>query len=165
MRLRLSSTPIRHVWRNHPQIQGLVLEKDLAIGTSRLRAKLLVFDKPKSLRLFWRGPLGRGDLGRRCKGAVNGLFCEVINFHKDGSESSFLEVDPRYFCVIGLVKTHLYGEIICHEAVHAAFNYVKRIKRSPWDEHARDFDEESICYPAGRIAAEINNALYRAKLI
>lgn len=104
-------------------------------------------------------------MGRWCKGAVNGLFCEVIQFHKDGTESSFIEADPRYFCAIGLVKGHLYGEIICHESVHAAFNYVKRVRRSPWDAHAKDFDEEAICYPAGRIAAEISNALDRAGLV
>lgn len=72
-------------------------------------------------------------------------------------------VDPRYFCVIGLVRGHLSMEIISHEAVHAGCAYAKRGARAPWHD-ALGFDEEHIAYPAGRIAAAINRALWAAKL-
>lgn len=164
MRLFLRKKGIRKDFRNHPKAKGIILEKDLKIGFSKLRAKLLVFDKASNLRRFWSGPLGKGDLGRYCKGAVNGLSTEFTSFRKGKKEEAWIEADPRYYCVIGLVSGHLYGEIICHESVHAAFNYAKRIRKSPWDECSRDFDEEEICYPAGRIAAEISNLIHRHKL-
>lgn len=164
MRVIHTKSPLPRIWTNNPQVKGIVLESDLAIGSSRLRAKLLVFDKAHSLRAFWKAALGRGELGRYCCGAVNGLYREVWSATGKQSGRSHLEVDPRYFCIIGLLKQRLSMEIISHEAVHAAFAYAKRIKRSPWDQQAQHFDEEAICYPAGRIAATINRALHAGRM-
>lgn len=100
-------------------------------------------------------------------GAVNQLCCERIIFFGKKSkkaERHWIEADPRYFCVIGLVKGFLSMEIICHEAVHAGLAYAKRHKRTPWDEHIANFEEEALCYPSGKIAAEINRAIHDAGL-
>lgn len=100
-------------------------------------------------------------------GAVNHLSCERIVFPGKNSkkqERHWIEADPRYFCVIGLVKGFLSMEIICHEAVHAGLAYAKRHRRAPWDEHIRHFEEEALCYPSGKIAAAINRAIFKAGL-
>lgn len=126
--------------------------------------KLLVFKNNRDLRNFWKKALGKGDLGTGCRGAVNGLASEVIQFREDGSESRFMEVDPRFFCVMGLVVTHLGMEIITHEAVHAGFNYAKRVKRRDLWHGAKDLDEEEVCYPSGRIASGVNKLLRESGL-
>lgn len=125
----------------------------------------MVFQNCRYLHAFWRNALGKSALGRTCRGAVNGMYQEVVTFPGKGKpERAHLEVDERYFCVMGLVKGHLSMEIIAHESAHAAFAFVKRKSRCPWDAQAKDYDEESICYPLGRIARAINNILYKAKL-
>ena len=130
----------------------------------RLYAKLLIFKNPRTLQVFWRDGLKNGSLGRWTVGAVNALVHwtetvgatgEVIRKQRD--------VDPRYFCVIGLCETKLSMEVISHEAVHAGFCYAKRVKRTPWDA-ARKFDEEEVAYPSGAIAKKINAFLYARKL-
>lgn len=122
--------------------------------------KLLVFKNTRDLRYFWAHGLGLTDLGRFCRGAVNSMACEVVKFYKDGSESSpVLEVDRRYFAVMGLVQTHLTMEIVCHEAVHAGFAYERRQKRKFWPGQ-EELDEEGVCYPVGRIATGVNRLLY-----
>lgn len=151
MKIRHADNPIPRIWKNHPHARGIVFEKDLSIGSSRLKAKLLIFEDRKAMSIFWKNALGVMDLGDCCSGVVNQLRFHVISF-ADGMESQITEVDPRYFCVIGLVQDRLTYEIITHEAVHAAYAYVKRIKKSPWDQDAKDFDEEEIAYPVGRIA-------------
>lgn len=167
MRLRHSETPLPRDWSGFPGIRGLLLDNDLQIGSSRLRAKLLVFDKPRNLRHFWKHCLHKSDPGRECRGAVNGLISEIIRVPAKGKKQRppTLEADSRYFCIIALVKNYLCMEVICHEAVHAAFSYSKRIKRSPWDCCTGDFHEEELCYPAGRIAAEIVHSCRKGGLI
>lgn len=154
---------VRKVWSNHPSASGVLLERDIGVGHGRLKAKLIVFKTSAQLRAFWKDGLGRGDLGRYCLGAVNGLYLEIHRVTKK-KERRWLEVDPRYFCVIGLTEKGLSMEIVCHESVHAAFSFAKRKSRSPWDALIDDFDEEAICYPAGRIARSINRVLFAAKL-
>ena len=163
MKVLRSQASIPRDFSTHPEIKGLLLQKDIGIGHGRLKAKLLVFQSTKDLRHFWKNALEKGDLGKTCRGAVNGLFCEVLNFSK-GKQTTHLEVDPWYFCVIGLVQNYLTMEIISHEAVHAAFSFRKRKSRTPWDVQAKDMDEEGIAYPAGRIAGEINRVLHAKKL-
>lgn len=165
MKLVHSKHALPRTWAGNPAAKGLVFEKDLALTPrGRLRLKLLVFNRPRDLHHFWKAGLRKGHLGRGCLGAVNCLGAHVIRFdkHEDGREH--LEADRRYFAVVGLCLGHLGMEIISHEAVHAAFAFAKRSKRTPWDAHAKSFDEESICYPAGRIASKINSALYDADL-
>lgn len=161
--MRLVPTkPMPRLWSGHPAARGLIGEADLSPLASRggkLRAKLLVFDRASNLRRFWREGLKRGDLGRYCKGAVNGLYSEA--WRADGVKR--LYADPRYFCVIGLVQTHLSMTVISHEAVHAGFCYEKRVRRNVFGP-AADFDEERIAYPAGYIAAAINRYLDRKGL-
>lgn len=131
------------------------IEKDIRVNSGRLRAKVLIFHNTKSLRKFWKSFHG-ASLGRKCLGVVNGLSCEIFKVEKDGSETNRrTEVDARYFCVIGLVKNHLTLEVVTHESVHAAFCYTKRVNRKNLWHDALSNDEETICYPAGRIAAEI----------
>jgi hypothetical protein len=139
----------------------LIAEHDIRMNLGRLRAKLLIFDRPASLRSFWKAIRGLG-LGRGAVGAVNSLAYERISFRR-AKESRSMECDPRYFCMIGLCKTHLSMEIVSHEAVHAGFAYAKRRKGDAWIA-AMDFDEEFVAYPAGRIAAAINRFLFRKGL-
>lgn len=162
MRLVHAKRRLPKCWAGLPGARGIVFEGDIRIRASRLRAKLLVFDRATSLRAFWKGPMGKGELGRGCLGAVNQLRMDVMVFNPGRPERCYIEADARYFCVIGLIQTHLSMEIICHEAIHAGFAYAKRVRRSPWDAQARHFDEEAVCYPAGRIAGAINRALYKA---
>jgi hypothetical protein len=164
MQVLLKKKLLRRDWSRHPAAKGLLLEHDIGVGHGRLRAKLLVFRNCTALRRFWRDALGRPDLGRCCRGAVNGMFIEVHEYRKRQPVRTYLECDPRYFCVIGLVRGYLSMEIISHEAVHAGFNYAKRKSRTPWDEQAQHMDEEAICYPSGRIAAEINRVIHMAGL-
>lgn len=159
MILRLAPKPLPRVWSALPGARGILLEKDIGVGHGRLKAKLLVFDSTKNLRNFWK-VLGKGDLGRCCRGAVNGLYMEVQAFSKETESKSRLEADVRYFCVIGLVKGYLSMEIVSHEAIHAGFSFAKRKSRAPWDVLAGDFDEEAICYPSGRIASAISRELW-----
>lgn len=164
MRLTHSKPPLPRTFTRHPKAKGIELEKDLKIGASRLRAKLLIFKTRLHLRTFWRDVLHKSDLGRRCYGAVNGLVCEVQTVGKNGNVTNKkLVADARYFCVIGLVKHCMSAEIVTHEAIHAGFCYAKRIKRSPWDTEALRMDEETVAYPAGEIAAKINDVMWRNK--
>lgn len=162
MKIRLRK-PIRRDWIGHPAAKGLLLERDLSVRSSRLKAKLMVFRNRHELRSFWAA-ISDFRLGRTCMGAVNGMGEEHLRVAKDGSETRWLECDPRYFCVIGLVKGFLSMEIICHEAVHAGFAYARRVKTHRWRDEALQLDEEAVCYPSGAIAAAINRALYRAGL-
>lgn len=163
MILRVLKNGFPRTWAKHPRNPGTLLETDIGTGFGKLRAKLVVFRTRKDLRAFWKELLGH-ELGAGAMGAVNGLYSEIIRPRKRKPDERFLRADPRYFCVIGLTKRALTMEIITHEAVHAAFAFSKRKTRNPWDCHAREFDEEAVCYPAGRIAAAINRALHAANL-
>lgn len=144
----------------------IALEVDLSPHpSSRLRAKLLVFSTVATLRAYWR-LVGRGDLGTGCRGAVAPLQESFRSFSRDGALGAAGErVDPTYFALIGLVKRHLTAEIIAHEAVHLGFAYERRVRRNTWGKRAADFDEERIAYPAGRMAAAINDALHSEGLL
>lgn len=157
MRVRHTKRSLPRSFRGHPASYGLITEHDIRMRCARLRAKLLIFDKPASLRQFWKAVRG-SDLGSSAVGAVNSLAYERVTFRK-ASEFHSMECDPRYFCMIGLCKAHLSMEIISHEAVHAGFAYAKRRKGDAWIA-AMGFDEEFVAYPAGRIAAAINRFLY-----
>lgn len=158
--------PLPRCWKNHRQARGILLESDVAPApNTRLRAKLMVFDTRANMRHFWNRVMANSRLGFGCSGAVNGLACEKINFYGNGKESKpVMEVDPRYFCVIALCVLDLCFEVVCHEATHAGFCYAKRTQtRNMWAKKF-DFDEEHICYPAGRIASAINRLLFRNNL-
>lgn len=162
MKLKLGKA-IRRDWSRHPAAKGCLLEKDLSIYRSNLKEKLMVFSSRRDLRKFWAA-ITPFKLGRQCMGVVNQLSCHVLTYDRKGNERQHIEADPRYFCVIGLVKGFLSMEIISHESVHAGFAYAKRIKKTPWDQDALGFDEETVCYPAGAIAAAINRAIDKAGL-
>lgn len=162
MRIKHSKKPLPRCWTKHPKAKGILLEREFGIGGSRLLAKLLVFDTNRSLRHFWEQCLGKGSVGRCTQGVVRALFFEILTFAKDGTVTGHIEADPRYFCVIGLLKQHLSMEVISHEAVHVAYAYVKRIQRTPWDKKAKEFDEEAICYPSGVAASMMNRLLWKA---
>lgn len=147
--------------------RGLLAEGNIPVNGGRLRAKVLVFDKPENLRACWRKYLG-GDLGAQCLGAVNSLMRHVERFpgkRERVSRTRWIEADRRYFCVIGLVLGHLTMRIVSHESVHAAFAFVNRKSRAWWDKKAKDNDEEAVAYPVGEIAANTVAFLERAKLL
>jgi hypothetical protein len=152
-RIRHTAKPLPRDWSDFP---GVVAENDIKLTPkSRLAAKLLVFKNRKALNAFWANCLGR-PMGFGALGAVNALATEHV-----GPEGvAFIECDPRYFCVIGLVIGHLSMEIITHESVHAGFAFANRHKRDFWVPQTDEFCEEDVCYPAGRIAKRINAFLY-----
>lgn len=149
----------------HPKAKGVIAAADIFVtGRARLRLKVVVFESTKWLRHFWKEVLGRqDDLGRTCRGAVNGLAYEQISFKPGQPERSTMMVDPRYYAIMGLVKGHLNMEIITHESVHAAFAYARRHHRNMWAGQ-NDLEEENVCYPAGRIARQINIFLHEEGL-
>lgn len=152
------------VW---PKARGMLAQGNVRVNpTSKLRAKVIVFDTQKSLRRFWKR-YTKHDLGRGCLGAVNSLAHSVIKIQPKGSkkpETEYLCLDAKYFCVIGLLRGHTGTRVICHESVHAAFAYIKRRVRNHWDRLARENDEEEIAYPTGEIARGIVIFLNRHKL-
>lgn len=157
MKVRHTAAALPRCFSDHPAAAGVLGEFDIRLcGAGRLRAKVLVFATPAELARFWRDGLGRAALGRGCLGAVNSLASERVNVR---TGERVMEVDPRYFCIIGLTKQNLSMEIICHESMHAGFAYAKRVQRNLWAE-PWELDEEKVCYPAGRIAAEINRFLH-----
>lgn len=164
MRFKPYRKGLPRCWRN-PSGKGLVAEADIMPRRyGRLAAKLLIFETPKHLRSFWK-QISEYDLGKDCLGAVNGLSVQVEDFREGDKFPSavFMRGDPRYFCVIGLVKGHLGAEIVTHEAVHAGFAYEKRLKRNTFGE-VGSFDEERVAYPAGAIASAINDFCHKKKL-
>lgn len=143
-----------------------VLETDIRIRQSRLRMKLQVFKTNKDLRAYWRrlhGGYG-GWLGRYCAGVVNGLATEVVDYRKGEKEQRRMEVDPRYFAVMALIQGKLTMEYICHESVHAAYAYAKRVTRKDLWCRAHDLDEEELAYLTGVIASEVVRAINQAGL-
>lgn len=165
MRLVISKRTLPRNFVNLPGATGIVAEFDTKVSRyGRLAAKVVIFDTPRSLRTFWKIISPHNDLGRHCRGAVNGLACEIERVHRDGRCRRRLEVDKRYFCIVGLCKEHLTAEIVTHEAVHAGFAYAKRQKRAIFA-NALELDEEQVCYPAGRIANAIAWRMKKLNLI
>lgn len=161
MRLKHSKKSLRRDFKNHSSAKGLLHEKDLRIGSSKLRAKLLIFKNATALRGFWKNALGH-NLGRFCLGAVSSLCTNVGTIDRKGNKiHEYVIADKRYFCIIGLIKGHLGAEIVTHEAIHAGYCYIKRIRKTPWDEQIEHFDEESVAYPSGLIAAKINDVYWK----
>lgn len=156
--------PLPRCWKRHPKAHGLIHEADLRVTQhGRLRAKLLVFSSQTAMQAFWSGlnkPVGRGAAG-----AVNAMGYTVMRVPEKGPPQPLkLCVDPRYFCVISLTQRKLGTEIICHEAVHAAYCFEKRRRRDLWP-NALDLDEENVAYPAGILARAMVISLRKARLI
>lgn len=145
--------------------EGLVFQANIKVSAgSKLIMKLLVFKNKTKLQQFWKNDLSHSkNLGRYCVEAVNQLATECIDFNGE-KETCRSEVDKRFFCVMGLCLGNLSMEIICHESVHAGLAYARRVgKMSPF-KNGMDMEEEYICYPAGRIAGEINRILHENNL-
>ncbi len=150
---------------DHWPARGSVAQANIAVNRGRLRAKLIVFKSPQAMAAFWRSRLMAGNggaLGAKCLGAVNALTRSRENVV---SGTRHIDVDARFFCVIGLVEGHLTMRIITHECVHAAYAFAKRRSRSWWDAAARDFDEEAIADPTGELARNVVAFLNRRKLV
>lgn len=148
-------------WHFGARARGVVAHSNLTINGGKLRARLLVFDKPISMRRFWAKYMGN-PLDRRCLGAVNGL---AVYAENPVTGRRVRQVDARFFCVIGLCRQHLTMRIISHEAVHVGFCFAKRQARSWWDVCTENFHEEGIAYPSGEVAASIVTFLNRKKLL
>ncbi len=134
---------------------GLMTQADIPIGSGRLYAKVLIFNNNRNLARFWKEYTGH-TVGRQVEGLVNALSHHSVLIDKEGTETyNTLWVDRRYFCLVGLINTHLTLHIIAHEAVHVGFCYAKRRARSPWDVHIERFDEEAIAYPAGEFVRQM----------
>lgn len=155
MKVEHTSTPLRRCWRLLAKRYGLAGELDVRIRRrSRLWLKVLMFRSNREMRLFWRERMGN-DLCRHTRGVTNAMGYECVSFRGGKESRPTMVVDPRYFCVIGLLVTDATPEVITHESVHAAFYYARRVKfRNLWMD-SREVSEEHICYPTGRIAKAI----------
>ena len=167
-------TRLPRCWSAHPKAKGVVAEFDIKPRPrGKLALKVLVFEDPAVMARNAKNMLGYDSFAPRlidgnkvydCHGFVNPLCTTHEKWGSDGVvEYMFVEVDQRYFAVMGLVVTRLDTETVVHESVHAAFAYAKRVK-CDWDQRALSFDEEEICYPAGAIATAINNELHKRGL-
>jgi hypothetical protein len=156
MRVTHSPTPLPRLFSGIPRWGDLIRAEGRIrlTGRSRLHAKVLLFAKNIELRRFWVNALGSDGASRNTLGIVTSMGYEVISNVGTPQERSRMEVDPRYFAVIGLIQGHTTPEIIAHEAGHAAFAFAKRQKRNLWLPRGA-FDEEDICYPLGKLAAGI----------
>ena len=165
-RITHSKEPLPKLFHTHPAGKGIVSEALLKISNhSRLRAKLLVFDTNRSMGHFYTHALDKpGAVCPKTRGICSSLTYELVKFHPDGRETSRLVVDPKYFCLIGLLAGHLTTEIITHESVHAAFAYKARMRGRVWSQE-HELEEEEICYPAGVIARLVTQHLKTENLI
>lgn len=130
---------------------------------SRLRFRLVVFRRQRDLCRYWRRAWPYAcSLGRDCRGAVH----ELVEHRERADGRRRTLRDPRLFCVIGLIQSHLTMRIITHESVHAALAYHRRVgRRSYAREFIAQMEEEAICYPAGDIGRAICIELAKHELI
>jgi hypothetical protein len=163
MKVVCNKRALPRVWaRAYDKEKTLLLEKDIRFNS--LYLKLLVFPSRKAFHNFWDRchPTAVGGKIGSALGAVGSMQCESRSFKKG---RSIMGVDRRYFAVMGLVRGCLGMEIVTHESVHAAYSYAKRVgPRNPWAPvvGTDGLDEELVCYPAGRIARLVVNALNEA---
>lgn len=168
MKVRISKSSFPTVWRAaYKGCEKAVYEGDIKIAS--LRMKLLVFKTKKDMREFWHNaePTKNGGGIKGALGVVDSLQFTVMDFTKgqEGDPTPYLEVDKRYFAVMGLLVGYLGMEIVTHESVHAAFAYAGRMQsRSIWKLDEDDLEEEAVCYPAGLIARRVVSALNNAGL-
>ena len=170
MRVKHNDNPIPAKFIKHPQGDKIRYEFDIWVtGGARMKLKVLIFDKPKDLCMFWKHVLGR-DLGGSQKkgyetqGCVSALMHDVESYANPKKPQKWSEVDPNYFAVMGLCKHHLTAEVVVHECVHAAYAYEKRHKGQFWIDKD-ELDEEHIAYPTGRIAKVIFRRLIAKDLL
>lgn len=167
MKVRHSKDPYPRNWAKLPGADKAILIGDVKVTPySRLRMKLLVFKSRRDLRAFWKQGLGTSLIGPRMLGVVSDLACEVIHWPggRADADDRYLEVDPTFFAVMGLLTRHLTVDVITHECVHAGLAYVSR---SRGGEHwsGMEHPDERLCYPIGRLACGVNRLLREAKLI
>jgi hypothetical protein len=167
MQIRFSARPLPSDWSTLSGSEGIVFSGDVRVSSrSRLRAKILVFRDLADLQRFWRLGLGhRKPPEDTVQAVVNGL-TSIITFHSPKGSPKIppvWQIDPVYFCVAGFVLGNLNMNCITHESVHAAYAYARRVAgRKSWPD--KEDPEEHVCYPAGRIAAAINQLFHRHRL-
>ena len=156
MRRCLASEPLPRYWRSVPGLDRCPLLFDVELHRhARLAAKVILFRKRSEMLSFWKKFFGT-TLGKTCSGVCRPIVTHVVK--PDGSE--LLEVDPRYYAVIGLCLERLTFEVIVHESIHAGFAYSNRkAGRFEWRIDEDDLNDEEVCYPSGRIASAIIRTL------
>lgn len=94
----MSSDPWPLVWDSPEAIH----QQNVKVTGSRLRFKLLVYPDPNSLKRAWKA-LGLGFINKALG------VCSKLSFDVEDVPSgrTWIEVDPRLFCAIGLTKPHL----------------------------------------------------------
>lgn len=133
----------------------VLIEADFVISKrSRLFAKVLIFRNARALTSFWKRIVRPDE--RRHSNSVAGLVNSLMVFKKDG----IVEVDPNYFCVIGLDYTQCDIETLAHEATHAADCYCERLMgRNPYRCYCSQRYDEIYAYPTGIIAKQLDRAV------
>lgn len=158
MKIVRNKHPIPRIWQRHRA--GKLIEREWDIPIGSLRAKLLLFKNRTGLRQFWKAMRGDDfDLGAKCDGAVTSLHLDICEIQPGKKAAWRRTVDPRYFCVIGMHRRALRWEVVAHEAVHAAFAYLARVRRTPWETRAADLDEEHLAYPVGYLTSRMVHRL------
>lgn len=128
---------------------------DIPVHFSNLACKTIIFRTREGMRRFQKklcnlGIDQGGLIGKSARGFVCKLLTTVINFHKDGSETTYYEADPRYFALCCLVEGYLDQDIVPHESMHVGFAYdFRKAARNKYFDPEEDISEERVCYPAG----------------
>ncbi len=134
--------------------KNLLFEFNIRMPESRLMAKVLVFETLKAMRAYWGKVLNQ--TATRAVGV-----CSTSPY---GIRRNELELDPRFFCIIGLVRKRLHMDVIGHESVHAACDFARRRGKLNHAGVIHDNPEECICYPAGWIIEAIMEAIMVSSL-
>lgn len=124
---------------------------------SKLKVKVLVFDKHSSLREFFTTQLKRvGDICQYTKACCTNNSWQRVE--DDGTVSEVI-YDRNIAAILCLIEGRIDLEVISHECVHAASCFAERTHlRWPYQDEQ---PEESIAYPVGRLTHSIAAVLLR----
>lgn len=148
--------PFMKSWSTDKEKDKILFEVTFAASKrGRLFAKLLIFRNARALSSFWKRVVNPSD--KKHSNKVAGLVTPLIVVKGDT-----VEVDPNYFCAIGLDYTQCDIETLAHEATHAADCYCERLMgRNPYARYCKNGGryDEIYAHPTGIIAKQLDRAV------
>lgn len=131
---------------------------------ARLKCKLLVFETWQDMDKFFTEALGRPKaVDSRTHAICSRLDSEVESYATD-PPTRYTLVDPNYFALIGLIRSKITLEVVAHECTHAGLAYAAR-STTKWTSPKDDHPEEPVCYPVGKLTAQIWDYLNEENII
>lgn len=148
---RITDTPLPNKWgKICPEA---IHRFDIHLAGHSVRMKLLIFRNVSSFNKFSRREFGKSEKN------FGGLFVDLsydVYGQRDGVSYHEHEVDPRFYGMMVLFEKNLNIEVIAHECCHAAMSFSRRLKGKWPDAHD---PEEQICYPLGKLVAQVCSAV------